>query len=346
MAERYAVSAGNWVAARFDGDTLPGPDDTVHANGYAVTVDVSITVAALSTRPGAVAVAGGSFTTSGAVVVNAESYAGTTTCLRLASSSGSIQNGNSHGSNTTNNCFGTLANIGTTQNGNAYGGNGSYRFGSDILSGTLNGNCHGGSSGAAGAHVRSNAKLNGNTYGGTTAGSVGCYLSFRSIQVGNSYGSGAATGSEVTNGSIHRGDSFGGTGPGSNARGSNLYASFHIGNATGGTVPGNGGTNLDNGAIFVGSAIGGSISFAEGVSSGNGSVIVLTGAQNNAAKAARIGVNTAIILKNGTTAADTITTAAAGTYEIATDNSPNYPFLSSSVSGFTGILGLGGHVGT
>ena len=48
MAERYATQSGLWEAATFNGGTLPGAGDTVHANGYTVTVDQSFSVSAIS----------------------------------------------------------------------------------------------------------------------------------------------------------------------------------------------------------------------------------------------------------------------------------------------------------
>lgn len=348
MAERYAVSAGNWVAARFDGGTLPGAGDTVHANGFAVTIDTSITVDALSTRAGSVAVAGGSFTTSGTVTVNADTYGGTTSCLTLTASSGSIQNGSSYGSLTTNNAAGSVVRRGTTQNGNAFGGNGSGRIGTDVDGGTLNGDVTGGTVvNGNGASIRNNGVLNGDSYGGTTSGAVGCTISLRSIQNGDSYASSSAHGSEITGGSIQNGNSYGGSG--SNSRGSNLNASFHFGQATGGTGGSAYGSNLANGSIFFGSAVGAGPggSNGNGLNVSQGSVAVVTGAQSTASnKAIRFEANTAVILQNGVTASDTVTTAAVGTYELATGSSPNYPFLTSGSAGFTGIRGTSRRLGT
>jgi len=103
MAERYAVATGLWTAATFDEGTLPGVNDTVHANGYTVTIDQDITVAALSTRVGVTAVAGGGFTVSSAGrTIRANLYSGTTNCLSCSASSGTFTlHGWSYGSNTT-----------------------------------------------------------------------------------------------------------------------------------------------------------------------------------------------------------------------------------------------------
>jgi len=103
MAERYAVATGVWEAATFNGGTLPGVGDIVHANGYTVTIDQDITVAALSTRVGVTAAAGGGFTVSSADrTIRANLYSGTTNCLTCSASSGTFTlHGWSYGSDTT-----------------------------------------------------------------------------------------------------------------------------------------------------------------------------------------------------------------------------------------------------
>lgn len=59
MAERYAVASGNWSnTATWDGGTLPGVSDDVHAGSYAVTIDQDVTVLTLRTDSGSTAPAG------------------------------------------------------------------------------------------------------------------------------------------------------------------------------------------------------------------------------------------------------------------------------------------------
>lgn len=345
MAERYAVSAGNWVAARFDGGTLPGVGDTVHANNFAVTIDTTITVDALSTRAGAVAVAGGSFTTSGTVVVNADTYAGTTGCLTLAANG--TQNGDSYGSLTTNNTIATLVNGATAvQNGNATGGNGTNRFGSDVVLGTLNGDVTGGSANAAnGARIRNSGTHNGDSYGGSAAGATGCLVSGKSIHNGNSYGSGFAGAVSLGDGSIQNGDSFGGSAAG--VFGTICSGGYHNGIATGGSAATAFGTQVTAGGMFFGEAIGGTNATAHGVDVATGGLAVVDDATSGTALPVRLGNNGAAILTNGVTSAAVSNVANAGQFELAIDSSPNYPFIGgSAVAGFTGIRGTSRTLGT
>jgi hypothetical protein len=140
MAERYAVTTGLWTAATFNGGTLPTIGDTVHANGYAVTVDQDITVAALSTRIGVTAAAGGVFQPSGSRTIYASLYSGTTTCVNVATATGTVTVvGNFYGSDTTAG-MAAIRNSGTGAgspvvilHGNAYGdiGHGVIHAGKD-----------------------------------------------------------------------------------------------------------------------------------------------------------------------------------------------------------------------
>jgi len=126
MAERYAVTTGVWEAATFNGGTLPGVNDTVHANGYTVTIDQDVTVAALTTRIGAVAGDGGLFSLSSGVTLTADLFCGTSTCVAFGGGSGVLATivGNLYGSNTTGSVYavncstaGTLTIAGTPVGG-------------------------------------------------------------------------------------------------------------------------------------------------------------------------------------------------------------------------------------
>lgn len=107
MAERYAVQSGSWIAATFDGGTLPGEGDVVYANGYTVSVNVSIVVAALSTRAGTTAVAGGVFNASASdLTLRCDLYGGGTNCLQISTASGTTQiYGKAYGSGTTSSTY-------------------------------------------------------------------------------------------------------------------------------------------------------------------------------------------------------------------------------------------------
>lgn len=97
MAVRYAVATGNWSAlATWDGGaSLPGAGDTVHANGYTVTIDQNINVGSLRTTSGSGIAAGGGFTvsTGGYTITLTESsssvlWPGTTTVLTVSHATG------------------------------------------------------------------------------------------------------------------------------------------------------------------------------------------------------------------------------------------------------------------
>jgi hypothetical protein len=197
MPTVYPTAAGAWSTRTWNDDATglayggpPLAGDNVYANNLAITIDVDITVAELRTTAGTTAVAGGSFTTSGTRVVNADSRAGSSGCLTLTAGSGSVQNGNSYGS-TTASGVGTTMGTSCVQNGNSFGGNASNRFGTNMVNGAIqNGNATGGSgSGGHGTTAASGSVLNGNSFGGT----------------------GAAIGITLTTGAIHNGNATGGS---------------------------------------------------------------------------------------------------------------------------------------
>ena len=176
MAERWAVATGNWSsAATWNGGTLPDASDDVHANGFTITIDQDVTVLSLRTTAGTTPVAGGGFTTSGSRTVNADSVAGTTTCLTV--NAGGVQNGNSTGGSASG-AHGSYIQIGGIQNGNSTGGSASGAYGSYIqIVGIQNGNSTGGSaSGAYGSSVQNGGIQNGNSTGGSASGAHGSYI--------------------------------------------------------------------------------------------------------------------------------------------------------------------------
>ncbi len=183
MATLYAGGAGNWSTLTwFNAATggmyspgVPQPGDVVHANGFAVAIDLDITLLSLSTRGDAFAASGGSFSTVGRVNINAATYAGTTNCLTLTSGSGSVQNGNSFGSNSTNSRYGTTIGSGCIQNGSSHGGNGDTRSGSIVnVGGLQNGNSFGGTGGSAfGTVLSTGGRQNGIATGGSASSAHG-----------------------------------------------------------------------------------------------------------------------------------------------------------------------------
>jgi len=103
MAERWAVATGNWSATgTWNGGTLPGVADDVHANGFTVAIDQDISVLSLRTMPGTTPVAGGVFNATVARNITADLRAGTTTVLTVSHTSGATTiTGSIYGSTTT-----------------------------------------------------------------------------------------------------------------------------------------------------------------------------------------------------------------------------------------------------
>ena len=72
MAIRKAVANGNWSStSTWNGGTLPQAGDTVHANGYTVTLDQDVDVLELTTKSGTGIVWDGNFTMTTSRTINA-----------------------------------------------------------------------------------------------------------------------------------------------------------------------------------------------------------------------------------------------------------------------------------
>ena len=188
MAERWAVKNGNWSDTTvWDGGTLPGVGDDVHANTYTVTINGDYTCVALHTDAGATAAAGGLFQTSGAISITANTTAGAVKCLNV--NSDGVQVGNSTGGSA-GSAYGTYIAGGGIQTGNSTGGSASTSDGTYIVFGGIqNGNSTGGSvSNARGTWVASGGIQNGNSTGGSASGAYGTYCYEGGIQNGNATG--------------------------------------------------------------------------------------------------------------------------------------------------------------
>lgn len=152
MAERWAVASGNWSATgTWNGGTLPGAGDDVHANGYTVTINQDITVASLRTTAGSTPVAGGGFSMSTAYTINGNLIGGTTQVLALAASTGTV-----------------------TINGNVTAGGGANAHGinrSGVATLVINGDVTGGTNAGAGLYtaVSGSVTVTGNVTGGPVA---------------------------------------------------------------------------------------------------------------------------------------------------------------------------------
>jgi hypothetical protein len=259
MAERYAVATGNWSnTATWDGGTLPGAGDDVHANNYEVTIDQDITVASLRTTAGTTAVAGGTFAvSSGNRTINADTYMGSglaTYCLQSVSSGRFTQNGDSYGSASQNSSAGTFLRNESVQNGNAYAGTGgNFRHGTQAQYSVFNGNSYGSSG-------------NNSSYG--LRADIGC------VQNGDSFGGASGAGTSM-NGAVQNGNATGGSG--SQAIGTVFSTGLNIfyGDVTGGSVSGAVGLSANEGIALIGTATG-TVANAFGVqTSGSNRAVVL-----------------------------------------------------------------------
>lgn len=214
MAVRWAVANGNWSAtATWNGGTLPGVDDDVHADGRAVTINQNITVKSLRTTQRSGGTAGGSFTANVAGrTVNADTIAGTTVCLNL--SNGAVQNGDAYGGPGSL-IYGSSLTAGSIINGNSYGSTSTNGYGLSLNTGSIqNGNTFGGSGLNAAGNLAQNGSIhNGDSFGGSASGAHGSRLATGSIQNGNSTGGSAsgAHGTSVESGSMHFGSCIGGS---------------------------------------------------------------------------------------------------------------------------------------
>ncbi len=178
MTLRYAVANGVWTnPAIWDGGTVPGPGDDVHANGFSVEIYANIEVASLRTYAASPAAAGGYFIPRASVEVCADVYGGLTSCF-LVNVPGSTVTlvGNCYGSDVNGWCAGAEISANGTLNivGNCYGGGTGFAAGCiNSNTGTLNvtGNCYGGGGYWAGGVVgASGGQVNivGNCYGGAS----------------------------------------------------------------------------------------------------------------------------------------------------------------------------------
>jgi hypothetical protein len=289
MAERYAVGHGSWSAVgTWDGGaSLPGAGDTVHANGFNVTMDQDVTVGSIRTDAGTTASAGGQFFSATAgITINADVVGGTNSlnCLNTTTDditvNGDLQGG-STGSSSAWNCSGDDC----TVNGNVTGGGGADCFGLKLSSAsdgfTLNGDCTAGAGDTAAEIAGVNTIITGDITavglkvgielqsfakgcvitGDVTAASVGgiSAAAERMTVTGDVYGA-AATGIACNQEqAIINGNVFGGTS--SSAHGVEFLDSGVLnGNATGGSASSARGVSGDNTWAFIhnGNATGGS----------------------------------------------------------------------------------------
>jgi hypothetical protein len=191
MAVRYAVATGNWSnTATWDGGTLPGAGDDVHANGFTVAIDQDISVNKISTAANAPALAGGGFTldapNNGARYITSSIEAGSTTCVIIGSINGfTYITGNIYGGT-------SVGAIGLYLNGT--NSNNSHRP-------VITGNIYGGSAvNSHGLNARGDRAYFPTVYGNVFAGIVSSGISLASNQPANTvtvYGNVIASGANA-----------------------------------------------------------------------------------------------------------------------------------------------------
>lgn len=216
MAVKYAVASGNWSnPATWNGGVKPSTGDSVHANGYSVSIDEDVNLGSsgmISNRANSPAIDGGSFSVVGTTRnITSNLQAGGTNCLLISIAFSNIHiTGNLEGGNSTSgsNCLmlsstnSTIQITGNLQGGSVGSDNSAVNMGAAGTTLTLMGNASGGSGVWATGVFCTAGTVNviGNLYGGTggfNACGVATYstgVSFANI-VGNVYGSLSGSGS-------------------------------------------------------------------------------------------------------------------------------------------------------
>jgi hypothetical protein len=200
----WATTAGGSAADVYSTFTS---SDVLHSNSFAVTVNVSTTVAEVRNDNANSATAGGSFTLSNGITLTANSIAGSTTtaCVIFSGTSGNSATlvGNATGGSAngahgaSNTSTGTLTVTGNATAGSGAGANGANNAGTGTL--TVTGNVTGGGANAAnGANNVSTGTLTitGNATGGSANGAHGA----NNASTGTLTMTGNATGGSVAGG--------------------------------------------------------------------------------------------------------------------------------------------------
>lgn len=263
MAERRAVATGNWSApGTWDGGVaLPASGDTVHANGFTVTIDQNVTVVSLNTIAGVTAVAGGTFNCSTTRTVNANLVAGTTAVLTFSGVLGTTLtlNGNLTASVTSAVYCLVLSSTGATN----FTGN---------STGAVSGTNTGGGINVTGDHTLT---ATGTFVGGNTNGNYAINFS-----------NGITTKACVANGNVRAHPTGAGNGIICSIAGGSVAINGNVADVAGGVTAlncaHNTGTLTVTGDVIVAS----SISAGHGIThSGNGTIVIngnVTGGQNTA----------------------------------------------------------------
>lgn len=273
MANYFARKAGNINATDVWATTPSGvaanvwgtftSSDVLHANSFAITVNVSTTVGEVRTDTANSATAGGSFTLSNSVTLTADVISGTTTCLIYNGTSGNSASlvGNVTGG-TGNNIFGAnntssgtlnitgnvVAGVSSAGVNNQHGAN-NNSTGTINITGNVTGPATGTGTAGNGAHNASTGAINitGNCTSGAFAGGVsGVGANNNSTGTltitGNCTGSltfGAnnnSTGTMIVNGSIYASETANGVGGGNRGQVTRLTGPFYT-SATFGVNP-------------------------------------------------------------------------------------------------------------
>ena len=200
----WATTAGGSAADVYSTFTS---SDVLHSNSFAVTVNVSTTVAEVRNDNANSATAGGSFTLSNGITLTANSIAGSTAtaCVIFSGTSGNsatlvgnATGGSANGAHGANNTStGTLTVTGNATAGSGAGANGANNVGAGTL--TVTGNVTGGGANAAnGANNVSTGTLTitGNATGGSANGAHGA----NNASTGTLTMTGNATGGSVAGG--------------------------------------------------------------------------------------------------------------------------------------------------
>ena len=276
MADKWPLANGNWSsAANWNGGTKPVAGDYVYADGKTVTIDENVTVANLFTTTRSGGTAGGGFSVSSSVTINANVTAGSSICVTFSGTTGTTLtiNGQISGSQTSGNCSGvSVTSTGAlvvTSAGNfpLGGGNTNGSHGIDNLSSgtvTVTGNPLGGTSGNSRCYGIRNASTGtvyvtgnprGNVSGVSNAEGIANESTGSVYITGNPTGSASGSSPGVRNSGTGyvqvTGDPTGGTGgAGPGVLNQSTGTVYVIGNPTGGSN-GHGLQNSVAGAVWV-----------------------------------------------------------------------------------------------
>lgn len=181
MANVFATKTGNWSDTTvWNTGALPTSADDVYANGFTVTINQNISVLSIRTQSASGINAGGGFSLPNPFDITANIIAGTTACLAISTTTGTVNIvGDATGGTTINSYALNISSSSIVNHtGNLFGSSGQNSFGC-LISGATTYNLTGNSTGGIGSNSHGisntgvgNISITGNVIGGITG--FGC----------------------------------------------------------------------------------------------------------------------------------------------------------------------------